>query len=128
MPHITTDDLLEYYEGADGLPDIRLEVAVNTAARLVAKYAPPPDPVTSDYTARAFDAELMVSEYLVASRTGIISGYSSPVGSESYSGDVQVRSFVRDTMGPFFGKMKSVPVKSSFPRSYRSSFPWIGNV
>jgi hypothetical protein len=84
------------------------------------------------YPLLARDAELAVFEWLwdtrgyKPSRTGVI-------GSESYSIDPeQIKAVVRQTMGRFYtggGKVKSVGVKSSFPRSYRNRrYPyWVGN-
>lgn len=126
MAHITADDLSEYFPGADGQSDLRISVAINTAGRLVAKYAPPPDPETSDYIARAKDAELMIGEYLIATRTGIIAGSTSPFGSESYTGDEQVRRFIRETMGPFYGGGgRTSTMKSIYPRYPAKKPTWI---
>jgi hypothetical protein len=103
MAFSTTQDLRGFHGPASGATDTKLAILLDVAGWEVEKYAPPPNPVTTDYEDRAIACELLVAAYLFDTG-GYISGDSlSGVSSTSFdaSGDA-VREKVRNTMGPYY--------------------------
>jgi hypothetical protein len=75
------------------------------AADEVARLAPPPDPLTEDYAARAARAERLLVNYLTQTSGGVVSAKSlSGVGSKTFSPAAAsiVRSIVRGAMGSHY--------------------------
>ena len=103
MPYATDDDAREYYAGADA-PDLKVEVTMRQAARLVQSYAPAPTPEPSDYASMASDAELDVGEYLWTTG-GYKTSFSAGVGGlstgEGYANLSVVKELVRAAMGTY---------------------------
>lgn len=104
MPYATVQDFRDFHEPASGATNIKLATILDTAGWQVQKFAPPPDPVTVDYTDRALNAELWIAAYLFD--TG---GYRSNTGSlgklGSRSFDVKgeaVQRIIRDNMGDYY--------------------------
>ena len=70
-PHATPSQARAYYAGADA-SGVTLDVPMRNAARVVARYAPPPDnpQYQEQYESRATDAELEIGRYLFNSLGG----------------------------------------------------------
>jgi len=87
------------------------------AADMVARYSAAPDPLTSDYLARAARAERLIANYLTQTQ-GFISGAAlTGTGSVSFSenGMKNVKAIVAQAMGDYasIGRIRSVPTERS---------------
>lgn len=100
-PFATPSQARTFYAGAD-TSGVALDVPMRNAARLVRKFAPPPDPVTDDYATAAADAELEVGRYLFNSLGGSVSSLSSEGQSLSLTNMSAVLSIISGTMGEFY--------------------------
>ena len=91
--------------------DATLEDYAATAADLVQRWAPVPDPEPADYPARAARAERLVLNYLMQTAGGVLTGKSiSGVTSKSFASDAGVRSIVARTMGSYYHGTRSVRI------------------
>ncbi len=125
MAYATDDDARDFYAGADA-EDIRVEVTVRQAARLVQHYAPVPTIVPTDYAATARDAELMLGEYLWETG-GYKTSTSVGVGGLSTGGGFAnldtMKKMITQAMGTYADAGPPVPIVS--PR--RSGTPYFVN-
>lgn len=101
-PYAIPSAAREFYGLAEDAGGPTFTVPYNNAARLVAHYAPPPDPVTTDYEDRAVDAELEVGRYLFNSLGGSLSSLTSPEGGLSFTNLAAVMGIIAGTMGAEF--------------------------
>lgn len=98
-PYATVEQVRTFYAGVDA-EALKVEVARNAAARIVARHAPAPDPEGTVYPGLARDAELIVGEYLWTTR-----GFTKSSGvegiTESYADVPAVVALVEQVMGPY---------------------------
>lgn len=107
-----------FYPGAQGQPEILVDTTLRLAERVVKNLAPTPDedPIPTDYTTGASDAELFVFRYIFRTE-GYIGGQRSLVGSSiTYSSDPKVLELVRQAMGDYVGGSANIAYISTFPR------------
>lgn len=104
MPYSTVPAFQEFHDPAKGQNAVKLATLLDIAGWEVEKYAPPPDPVTVDYTDRALSCELLVAAYLFdtggyRSNTGSL----GKLGSRSFNVEGKaVREIVKSAMGSFY--------------------------
>lgn len=107
---------LEYASlDADAIPEIKADAILRDAERLVAYYAPNPDPDVVDevYVSAASDAEMRLWEYL-ANTEGYLA--STRIGdiNESYVDFDKVKAIVLKTMATISSnptsKLRSIPM------------------
>lgn len=115
----TSDSIAtDFYQGAQGQPQVRIEATLRTAERIVADLADRPDPLPDpdDYTQAASDSELFIFEFLATTK-GFVSSQSSVVGvSISYQNDPNVLQIIRDSMGEYVKDKDGVGELSTWPR------------
>lgn len=104
---VSTGQAQEYYPGAQGQPEVKVDAVLRDAERILRRLAPPPD--TDDagelerYRQAAADCELRLFEYLFETR-GYISGQRSIVGSSiNFAQSPAVAEIVRQSMGEYAG-------------------------
>ena len=102
MPYSDIDDIKD--------ADVLAETYHETAADLVQRYAPTPDPLPAPdpYSPRAARAEILITNWLTQTKGGVLSskslgagGYSSSKGFTS-GGLAVVRGIIRDSMGVYY--------------------------
>lgn len=101
VPYASPSQARTFYAGEDA-SGVLLTVPMNNAARIVQRFAPAPDPATTDYAERAADAELEVGRYLTNSLGGSVSSLSSEGQSLSLTNLNAVMGIVSAAMGDYY--------------------------
>jgi hypothetical protein len=93
--------VMDYFPGAQGAPQTRLDVLLRRAERVVRDLAPSPDPATTEYRAAARDAELAVFEFLF-SRPSYLQQHKVIDESVTYADEQALEQLVRDAMPGYY--------------------------
>ena len=104
MPYALEQDHRDLYAGV-AAPAARVGLVYRQAARIVARAAPAPDPVGTDYPLAARDAELFVGRYLWRTegfKTSVSKGVETLRTSESYASLPAVQAIVQSAMGDYY--------------------------
>lgn len=78
------------------MPEIRSDALLRDAERIVKRYAPAPDPLTTEYTDAARDCEMRIFDYLQAT-SGYLSSTNVAGISENYD-LAKIEGIVKDAM------------------------------
>lgn len=99
--------VMNYYQGAAGAPETRLDGILRRAERRVADLAPPPDPKTDRYTRMARDTELAVFEFLFEHRPHLEKEGQLDANA-TYRDEKALLNLIRAEMGEFYVGLREV--------------------